>query len=233
MTAVAAPAPALPPRGEARGRLSTPIMIGAAIGALVVIVLGALLVVSLLKPAKAHPACAFGQPCPPPKGQSRALRGTVWKSNAGFTIEYSSAWSVSQKSADTIVLESNAGAVVVSGKRGTDYKGLFDDKISTLERNLSLQRSNDPARALLRPNVGYQPGMGGDYCGNATSNQGGTVPVDTAAMAATKDGVSAFVAFVSVDCKKTDNSRKSPIAAGELGAADLLVNTFRWPSEAK
>jgi hypothetical protein len=210
-----------------------PVLVGAAVVGIGVVVGASLLAVGLMNPAKARPACSFGEPCPPPPGRSRELRGTLWKSSQGFTIEYSSFWHASQKSGDAIVLESDAGLLVVAGRKGSDYRGLFDDKLSVLKRNLNLVKSNDPARAVLNPNVGYQPGMGEDYCGNATTNSGGVVPVDTIAEAATKDGVSAFTAFVSIDCKKTNNSRKSPIAASELGIADTLLNTFRWPSETR
>ena len=233
MTAVAAPAPAIPPRGEARTRLRKPVLIGAAIVGIAVVAGVTLLVVGLNNPAKARPACSFGEPCPPPPGRSRELRGTLWKSNQGFTIEYSSFWHASQKSGDAIVLESDAGVLVVAGAKGTDYRSLFDDKLSVLKRNFNLVKSNDPAREVLHPNVGYQSGMGEDYCGNATTNSGGVVPVDTVAEAATKDGVSAFTAFVSVDCKKTNNSRKSPVGASELNIADAMLNTFRWPSETR
>jgi hypothetical protein len=208
-------------------------MIGLAIGGLALLVGAALLAVGLMNPSKAKPPCSFGQPCPPPQGRPRALRGTLWKSDLGFQVEYSAFWHASQKSGDAIVLESDAGLLVVAGQKGTDDRGLFDDKLSVLKRNFNLVKSNDPAREVLNPNVGYQPGIGQDYCGNATTNSGGVVPVDTVAQAGTKDGVSAFTAFVSIDCKKTNNDRKSPIAASELGIADQLLNTFRWPSEAR
>jgi hypothetical protein len=233
VTTAAAPAPAFPPRGEAGTKLRRPVLIGVALGVLGLIVLVALLVSGLRSPAKARPACSFGQPCEPPPGRVPAARGTLWKSDLGFQIEYPNGWNAAQKSGDALVLESKVGALLVAGRRGGDYKGLFDDKIGTLKGNLNLEESNDPARQILSPNVGYQQGMGKDYCGNATNSQGGVIPVDTVAMAASKDGVSAFVAFVSADCKKTNNSRKSPVAAHELGLADAVLNTFRWPSEAK
>jgi hypothetical protein len=201
-------------------------------GALGGLGLAALVVVLLLAPPKAHPPCSFAQPCPPPR-VPRQVRGTVWRSSLGFQLEYSSGWSVGSQDSDGIVLTSKDfdGVVKVAGRRSTDYRRLYKDEIGSLKSKFNLTESTDEARAVVGPNVGYQSGVGADYCGNTTSNQGGAIPVDTVAMAASKDGVSAFVALVSADCKKTDNDSESPLYDLSLARADQLLNTFSWPSQ--
>jgi hypothetical protein len=236
MSAVAAPAPAAPPRGERGTRLSLPLLVGAFLLALGLIVGLALVLVNSSKPAKAKPPCSFGRACPPPKGQ-RLLHGTVWKSALGFQLEYPARlWSVERKSADELVLSvsSRSGdkwVLTVSGKKTGDYKSFYNDKVGSLKSRFGLVSNTNAGRKLLGPSVGYQPGTGGSFCGNDQTSQGGASQIDAVAMAAAKDGVSVFVSLVGPDCVKTNVDGKSPLKAPELEVADYVLTTLRWPSE--
>jgi hypothetical protein len=234
VTAAAAPAPPLHHRGEIESQLRAHHVIVAFAAGLIVLAVATLVAVILLKPAHARPPCAFGQPCPPPQGAPRALRGTVWKSSAGPQVEYDAdTWSPASKKGDSIIFEgvNIDGLLYVITSKSTDYRSLYRDELGSLKDKFNLVESHSAARTLLGPNVGYQPGIGADFCGNVTSDQGGTIPVDTIAMAASKDGVSAFFALVTTDCSKTNNDQKTPFYADDLRAGDTLLNTFRWPSE--
>jgi hypothetical protein len=231
----AAAVPAGAPRGELGSRLRSPVVIGVFVGVLALLVLAALLAVKLKAPPKAKALCQFGQPCPPPVGQ-RILRGTLWKSSLGFTVEHSRIWNVEKQAGDELVLSvsSRAGdtwALDIRGKRTTDYKGLLDDELGSLKSKFSLAKNDNPGRSLLGANVGYQQGKGGTYCGNDTTSQGGVTDIDAIVEAASKDGISIVVSFVGPDCTKTAIKGESPLNAPELQVADGVLNTIRWPSE--
>jgi hypothetical protein len=227
-----AAAPAQPYRGSVGSRLRAHRVIIAVAAMLLLFAIAALVAVVLLDPPSPRPPCSFGEPCPPETGAPRALQGAVWTSSVGAQIEYDPSDVVSKR-ADTIVLKSIGGWLEVITRRSTDYQGLYREQLESLKEDYSLVESHNLARTLLGPNVGYQRGIGADYCGNLTTSQGGVSPVDTIVMAASKEGVSTFVALVTADCSKTHNERESPFDAHELRAADKVLNTFRWPSEAR
>jgi hypothetical protein len=229
MTA-AAPPMTFRERGEAQSRLRGLGVLFALAVALLVLVLAGLLAAALQRP-HARPLCSFGEPCQPPAGTVRTSRGTVWKSGLGLSLEYGAdVWSPVATSKDDVTFRGDGGFLYVITRKSSDYRGLYDQSVGVLKRKFALAPSDDPARTVLGPNVGYEPGVGADYCGSGTSTQGGTIPVDTVAMAASRGGISAFVALVTPDCAKTDNYKHSPLGAQDLTDADRLLDTVQWPS---
>lgn len=226
------PAPAAFRSGHAPARLRNAVALGVLAGALLGVLLVALIVIQTARPSTGPPPCAPDQPCggPPPAPPTLAT-SKAWRSpELGFGLRYPSEfWRVEQEDARglTLVLRSaNLDlALTVRGVRSSDAQGLIDEHFADLRERLP-ELASDGAREhrLYGPNVGYQDGSGRAY---RATTAAGTVSV--LVMAATRGGTTAIVSAATNAPDVDSNGRR--VKDGVLGYADSVLNTFRWPGE--
>lgn len=216
--------------GTVGARLRNPRALALIAGALLLVALVAVALIKLLEPEQGPPPCPPDQPCagPPPAPPSLAAAKTWRSTELRFRFRYpAELWKVEQTGPLGVFLSHRKLnlAVAVRGARSGDTERLIDDQFQDLRDRipeLTLDRSK--GHRLYGPNVGYRDGIGRAY---QAATSAGTLSV--LMMAASHQGMTAVV-LAATGAPDVDPEGVR-VKDGVMGAADSLLNTFRWPGE--
>jgi len=225
VTAVAAPGVYAP---GAPNRLRDPVVPAIFFAGFAAILLVSLLILWRAAPAAPTAPCVNPVDCPPPRGPPRLVVGHPWKSaSLGFSLEFDdSAWAVDADSRRGLELGNDNAILWIRGVRGANVQNAFELGRRHFE-NLAFELApNRPSRRVLGAGIGYRRGIGSAYC---VTIRGLGARDDVIILAASDGTVSVVAAIITGHCDKSPS--------GELGfglqQADTVLNTFRWPSEAR
>jgi hypothetical protein len=196
--------------------------IAVAMGLVFLLILGGTLVsvFALLNRTGTHNPCT--QNCGPKIGNALPALATYTSSTFGFQVAYDAAWTVQDKTGDTVQLSTNAGAVAVMGqKAGKPLGQVINGFVSNLPSATyqDVQRVSDIKGAHL----GDQNGTGVIYSANFVDSNASAVKVRFAVIAASKDGVTVLLFAIN-----QADTQDFPSGMPEGQKFDYMCTEFRW-----
>jgi hypothetical protein len=197
---------------------------GMVVGALLLILFVAIVVVSIFAVSRAiigtRPTCTAN--CSPPFVTPLPETSTYRSAAFNFEVDYRSDWSVRTQNADGVVFGTNLGRLdVVGTKAGPSLTQLIDNTVSALP-SASYQgvvRVSD----LKGAHIGDQDGLGAIYSATFVGSNATAIKVRFAVIAASRAGVS--VVIFAVD---PADVKGSPNGIPESHDFDYLCQEFRW-----
>jgi hypothetical protein len=160
--------------------------------------------------------------------------GSVWNSPAlGLRLEYDpSVWTPAEEG-EGIVLVGDGFALEFRVTKKAELRRAVAEQLRELgsRYNKSFEVNPHPARRILGPSIGYRAGLGPEdgasaYCGTVSAG-GEMAQADIVILAAADRKAGAVVTVESDDCSKTAASSTA------FAAADRVLNSVQWPSEAR
>lgn len=216
-----------PPPRPAPSRMRAPLLLAVFIGLLVGLVVVAGVAIWVRRPGPETPSCPPDKLCGnPPTGSGALVTSTTWRSSLGVQVEYNdSRWSLDASSDTELRLRlGSAGSIWIQVSKGSSPQEMFDGRLDDLRSVSSdLDPDTKPEREILGPSVGYRDGPGGAYAGTVDTAQGPGDPIAVAVMASDEGDVTVVVSVVAAQ----------EIRGAVFFEADSLLNTLRWPSEAR
>jgi hypothetical protein len=219
-----APAPpATYPRSQTR--LGPVLIAGGLIAILVVagLVVGGIAVAQFARSGGGHATCTSN--CPPkfvtPLPEDASFTSTTY----GFTVNYSSRWTVRDQAPDGVTLGTHLGQVQVNGSKGSSPDQAMQAVVATLP-TAKWQDVTVVTPALHGAHIGDVQGVGAVYSANLIGASQTAAKVRLAVIAATRDGVTVVV--IAVD---PADPKGSPNGFPEAQLVDYLCTEFLWKGE--
>jgi hypothetical protein len=218
--------PAVPtayPRPQTR--LGPVLIAGGLIAVLIVagLVVGGIAVAQFARTGGGHSTCTAN--CPPKFGTPLPERASFTSTAFGFTVNYSSRWTVRDQGPERVAIGTRLGEIDVTGSRGGSPNQALQATVAGLP-TAKWQDVSPVTPSLPGAHLGDVRGVGAVYAANLVGASQTAAKVRVAVIAATKGGVTVVV--MAVDPADT---KGSPNGFPEAQLVDYLCTEFLWKGE--
>lgn len=229
------PPPPPPPAATRRSRAAVlAVFAGALVGSVVLAV-----VLTLLSSGDTvvEATCVYPDPCGPPTQAAELVSLTSWESSLGYSFRYDGEmWTIAEQDdagATLRFFDQEDATLHVRGVTGTTPQAELDAYLTDLRTRVpDLAEDGRAFRLVLGPAVGFRDGIGASYSGHVQSAQGPGPIVTMSVMAADVGGVTVLVSMEMTGESWIQVEDGAWPGEGAFQAADSVINTVRWASEA-